>query len=125
MAEKSEKAVIREMFAENLRRCIRDSGRSQAEIAEETGISTTALSNYCTGVRYPRAEQLSALAKYLRVSIGELTDDPEAKPRGVTSNEASRLMMVYDELDAHGKELVRLVAEAELRRAREAKDGAG
>lgn len=114
---------IRDNLSYNLSRRIKDSGESQANIAAATGISASALSSYCTGARYPRPEQLRALADYFNISVGELTDDEAIRQRQANrlSQEATRIAELFDELDSHGRSLIRMVVDAELRRVREKK----
>lgn len=46
--------------------------RTQREVAEACGISTSALTMYETGRRVPRDEIKAALARYFSVTIGYL-----------------------------------------------------
>lgn len=46
--------------------------KTQAEVAEAVGISTSALTMYETGRRVPRDEIKIALARYFNVSVGYL-----------------------------------------------------
>ena len=49
--------------------------KTQAEVAEAVGISTSALTMYETGRRVPRDEIKIALARYFNVSVGYLFFD--------------------------------------------------
>lgn len=61
-------------------------GMSQVQLSRETGLSTTALSSYCTGKRVPETSALYRLAKTLQTSMewiltGEdLTNEESALP---------------------------------------------
>ena len=61
-------------------------GKSQVQLSKETGLSTTALSSYCTGKRVPETSALYRLAKALQTSMewiltGEdLTNEDSAVP---------------------------------------------
>ena len=61
-------------------------GMSQVQLSRETGLSTTALSSYCTGKRVPETSALYHLAKTLQTSMewiltGEdLTNEESALP---------------------------------------------
>ena len=119
MSDKQMKAIL----SRNLTQKIRDSGESQAKIADALGISTSSLSSYCTGERFPRSELLRALADYFNISVGELTDDEATRRRSgsYVSQEAMTTARLYDELDQYGRSLVRLVLDAEVRRVRDSK----
>ena len=114
---------MRGTLAVNLSYFLLRSGETQAKVAEKTGISTSALNSYVRGTRYPRPGQLDALAKYFHVSVGELTDDPTERNKSVTvSDEAKKIAYSFDELDLHGRELVRIIIQNELNRVRSTGD---
>lgn len=71
---KDNEANLRGRIRDNIREYMDIRGLSQKELADETGISTSAISAYINGVRSPRPNQLDAIAKALRISVGDLTD---------------------------------------------------
>lgn len=109
---------LRKILAENLSSFVRQSGYSQAQIAAATEISTSALSAYCSGTRYPRPSQLKALATFFHTTVGALTDDAQErnKTEKEFTQEAYWIASSFEELDDYGRELVRMVVENELRR---------
>ena len=48
---------------------LKDLGMSQVQLSKETGLSTTAMSSYCTGKRVPETSALYRLAKALQTSM--------------------------------------------------------
>ncbi len=65
-SENSRSFRFRERFTEVLR----GRGVTQGQLAEATGISPAALSNYLRGARsVPRVEELATLARYFAVSM--------------------------------------------------------
>ena len=124
MADSLDKSIdqdeeLRRIFAKNLLHYIAKSGVPMQRIADATGISKSALSNYCSGYRYPRPSQLSALAKYLQVSVGDLTDDGEQvawNGNDRLSRDAASIARDYDQLDPEDKELIRTIMAHLLKR---------
>ena len=110
--------MIRKTFARNLLHYIAQSGKPLQRIADDTGISKSALSNYCSGYRYPRPMQLDVLAKYFHVSVGDLTEDGEQVPtwKKDLSRDAYKLASDYDQLSRESKALIRMVMDYELNR---------
>lgn len=53
-----------------------EKGITLVELAEQTGISKSALSNYENNKRYPNMEQIELIAKALGTSISDLYDSP-------------------------------------------------
>lgn len=113
-----EESKLRSTLSYNLSHRIKSGGYTQAQVADATGISTSALSSYCQGARYPRPNQLEALAKFFHISVAELTDTDQARNLSSRhlSQEAYIVASSFDELDDHGRELVRLILDSELRR---------
>lgn len=110
----------RPTLSANLAKLLKDHGLSQKQIAKNIGCSTSALSSWVQGTRYPRPEQIVMLANYFGVSPSVLTEDGEVKSdqlRGLSSD-AFYIARSYDELDAHGKQLVRTIVDNELERTR-------
>lgn len=109
---------LRMILSQNLTSFVRQSGQSQAQIAAATGISASALSSYCNGVRYPGPAPLNALASFFHTTVGALTDDGSSRNRSQQefSREAYWVAQSFEELDDYGRELVRMVVENELRR---------
>lgn len=117
MADDINNQIMRDTLAVNLSYLILQSGDSQARVAERTGISPSTLNSYLKGQRYPRPGQLNALAKYFHTTVGRLTDAPTGESQhDQISSEAKQIAYSFDELDAHGKELVRLILNAEMER---------
>lgn len=111
----------RERIAVNLNDYMRLKGVTQVQCAEATGLSTSALSAYCKGVRFPRIEQLMVLAKYLDVKVGDLIDAPVEQYDSIreADQEAAELARDFGKLDEHGRKIVRLILDAELDRCME------
>ena len=109
---------LREVLSTNLQALVRQTGYTQAQIAEATGISKSALSSYCNGARYPRPSQLKALSEFFHAPVGRLTDDTQYQARNMRefSQDAYWIAQSFEELDGYGRELVRIVVENELRR---------
>lgn len=116
--QKARDDMIRKTFAKNLLHYIAQSGKPLQRIADDTGISKSALSNYCSGYRYPRPMQLDVLAKYFHISVADLTEDGEQVHgwKDELSRDAYQLARDYDQLGSESRELVRMIVKYELNR---------
>ncbi|MBL8575621.1 MAG: helix-turn-helix transcriptional regulator [Mesorhizobium sp.] len=65
---------IRRRLAKNLKRLRQERGLSQEKFAFEVDIHRTYISDLERGARNPTISVIEKLAKYLRVSAGELLD---------------------------------------------------
>ena len=65
------------VFSANLNRLVRDSGKTQKEIAEKIGVSPQTFNTWCQGIAIPRMGKIQALADYFNVSKSDLLDEPK------------------------------------------------
>ena len=69
------KESAREIFAKNLNLCLRESGKTQADIVRDLGYKQPTVSDWVKGKKYPRVDKMEELAQYLNVSMSALTDE--------------------------------------------------
>ena len=67
------------IFKERINKLIKKSGKTQAQIASESGINLVYISRYASGKVYPTYEYLYLLANYFKVDVTYLT--------GITNDE--------------------------------------
>ena len=78
-------------------------GITNAQLAEKTGISLSALEKITTGKKLnPTLDTMQAIADVIGCTIDDFRDKPSHKK----SVEAMRIAEVYDDLLPEGKELV-------------------
>lgn len=65
----------RRVFSKNLNRFIAASGKMQLEIANELGLKTSTLNNWCKGKALPRMSELRMLADYFKAGVTDLIDE--------------------------------------------------
>lgn len=85
----------REVTQHNLQQLLRDSGKKIADVARELGLSDSTVRSWFKGQRYPRLNQIEALANYFGVS----RNDIEAPKEMAEANRLKyRLNNSFDEL---------------------------
>ena len=70
---------MKKEFCKNLRKYMEINGQSQAELCRYMGVSSATVSDWCNGVKMPRSNKLSAIAKWLGIELSVLLgekDDP-------------------------------------------------
>lgn len=72
------------------------------EVGEIIGVSRSAVGNYETGFRYPKKEQLEALADLFNVDLDYLTGRSDIMRK--VSFDDERLLYCFHKLNPHGKE---------------------
>lgn len=71
----------REVFARNLSYYIERSGRTQKEIAEIVGVSTSTFNDWVKGKKYPRIDKIEILADYFRILKSDLIEEKPKEHR--------------------------------------------
>jgi transcriptional regulator with XRE-family HTH domain len=65
----------REVFSRNLAYYIERSGRTQKEIAEIVGVSTSTFNDWVKAKKYPRIDKIEILADYFRILKSDLIEE--------------------------------------------------
>lgn len=65
----------REVFSKNLAYYIEKSGRTQKEIAEIVGVSTSTFNDWVKAKKYPRIDKIELLADYFRILKSDLIEE--------------------------------------------------
>ncbi len=67
----------KQVFAQNLKRYLEMKGLTQLELAEHMGCSSSTVSDWCNGKKYPRVDKMQRIADFLGVRMSELTSPPD------------------------------------------------
>ena len=70
----------RKIFASNLVRLLEQRGVEQQTVAIDLDVSTSTVSSWVTGQRFPRADMMQKLAVYFNVTVSELVESPVVYP---------------------------------------------
>jgi len=120
---------IREKIRISLEKYIAASGYTQKEIAEKLGVSKSSITNWIKGKNSPDANLVMPICNLLSITLAQFYGEEEdfhdkkettGKEKTTSySDEAMKLAWDYDDLDGHGKRVVRLVADEEKDRCNE------
>ena len=94
------------IFAENLKRLMRENRERQADIARLLGVSKSTLSAYCKGEQMPRMDKVEQLAHHFGVGRAALLGEGEgrrAAPQALSLPELSPAELLYRELNEAGR----------------------
>lgn len=65
----------KEIFSKNLNSYISNSGKTQAEIAKNIGVSPQTFNTWCKGIAIPRMGKVQALADYFHINKSDLIEE--------------------------------------------------
>ena len=71
----------REVFSKNLSYYIERSGKTQKEIAEIVGVSTSTFNDWVKAKKYPRIDKIEILADYFRILKSDLIEEKTEEHR--------------------------------------------
>jgi transcriptional regulator with XRE-family HTH domain len=99
MDQKSSNAFVR-----NLNFLMARRGISQADLAAKLGVSSAIVSNWCTGKKNPRMDNVARIAEILNATIGQFTDEDSCDDAvcdivSSLSGEESELLDLYRAAD--------------------------
>lgn len=84
----------REIFARNLAKYLQRSGKSQREMADIVGVSSSTFNDWIKGKKYPRIDKIEFMANYFGIQKSDLIEDKkESSPHEEILTEGERLML--------------------------------
>ena len=84
----------KEIFAKNLTMYLQKSGRSQREMADIMGVSSSTFNDWTKGKKYPRIDKIEFLANYFGIKKSDLIEDKkESSPSEPKLTEGERVLL--------------------------------
>lgn len=65
----------KEVMAENLRYYVERSGKTQKDMAEILGVSSSTFNDWMLGKKYPRIDKIEMMANYFKILKSDLIED--------------------------------------------------
>ena len=63
------------LFSKNLNYYLKREGKSQLDLAKHLGVSTSAVSAWCRGLKTPRMDKVDAMCEYFGIKRSDLMED--------------------------------------------------
>jgi transcriptional regulator with XRE-family HTH domain len=76
MAEEDYKKI----FAKNLKYYMDLNGKNQMDLMNDLHLSSSTVSNWCTGLKLPRMDKVQMLADYFKINKSDLIEDKSNEP---------------------------------------------
>lgn len=65
----------KKIFARNLKRYMEINGKNQMDLMNDLHLSSSTVSNWCTGLKLPRMDKVQLLADYFNINKSDLIED--------------------------------------------------
>lgn len=72
---------IRKIFSKNLTNLLEERNKSQKDLVDFIGVSSSTVSNWCTGQKLPRMDKVQLIANWLGVSNSDLLENKKTEPQ--------------------------------------------
>ncbi len=76
----------RKIFVKNLNYYMKAKNITQADIISDLSVSSSTVSNWCTGVKLPRMGKIQMLADYMNINISDLVEAKEKEDKPVVTD---------------------------------------
>ena len=76
----------KEVLAKNLRYYVERSGKSQKDLCEIVGVSTSTFNDWMKAKKYPRIDKIEILANYFRILKSDLIEEKTEEHRQMQKN---------------------------------------
>lgn len=78
------------LFAKNLNHYLQLNAKTQLDLANHLGVSTSAVSAWCRGAKIPRMDKVDAMCKYFGIRRSDLMEDKNSKSSSYYLNDETR-----------------------------------
>ena len=78
------------LFAKNLNHYLQLNAKTQLDLANHLGVSTSAVSAWCRGAKIPRMDKVDAMCKYFGIRRSDLMEDKNSKSSSYYLNDEAR-----------------------------------
>jgi transcriptional regulator with XRE-family HTH domain len=95
-----------EIFSKNLSRYVKESGKTQMEIAKAVGISRGTFCDYVKGRAYPRMDKVQKLSEYFGIKISDLVDERPSEEDLVFASQKEEVLELFSKVPEEKRELV-------------------
>ena len=85
------------IFSKNLRYYMNKYNKKQSDLINDLGLSSSTISNWCTGEKLPRMDKVQILADYFHINKSDLIEEKEQQ------DDTPKIMQFYNKLNDLGK----------------------
>jgi repressor LexA len=96
----------KEIFSRNLLYYLERKGKSQREVAEAIGVSTSAFNEWATGRKYPRIDKIEKLANYFRIQKSDLIEDKKPTDEQMLTDAEKQLLSLFRQVPEEMQDVV-------------------
>ncbi len=97
---------IRKIFSKNLTNQLALHGKNQKDLVDFIHVSSSTVSNWCTGQKLPRMDKIQAIAGWLGINTSDLLEEKSCNPVFTKTDVKDILYGLIDKIDAKDSSIV-------------------
>ena len=101
------------IFSRNLIRYLKNSGKTQREVANAVGVTYSTFCDWTKGRSYPRMDKIQLLAEYFGIRKSDLVEDVNVIPETL-SEEDQKILDLYHQVPKEKREFVLSLIQATI-----------
>ena len=102
----------KEKKTKNLKKYMELNNKTQADIINDLGLSSSTVSNWCTGQKLPRMNKIEMLANYFGINKSDLIESKVTTETKTKDGDIERIERAREKMDDDDKEAMMKVLEA-------------
>ena len=107
------------VMANNIKKYMRNSGKSQKELCSTLGFKESTFSDWVTGKKYPRIDKIERMANFFGISKADLVEENTFQPRSISlSADELEIIKSYRQLAYDDKEEIKAIIDLKLSKTR-------
>ena len=97
---------IRKIFSKNLTNQLSMHGKTQKDLVDFIHVSSSTVSNWCTGQKLPRMDKIQALANWLGINTSDLIEEKSNVPRQLELDISEEILKIIAKIASDNSTVV-------------------
>lgn len=97
---------IRKIFSKNLTNQLSMHGKTQKDLVDFIHVSSSTVSNWCTGQKLPRMDKIQAIANWLGINTSDLIEEKSNVPRQLELDISEEILKIIAKIASDNSTVV-------------------
>lgn len=97
---------VRKIFSKNLTNQLSMHGKTQKDLVDFIHVSSSTVSNWCTGQKLPRMDKIQAIANWLGINTSDLIEEKSNVPRQLELDISEEILKIIAKIASDNSTVV-------------------
>lgn len=97
---------VRKIFSKNLTNQLSMHGKTQKDLIDFIHVSSSTVSNWCTGQKLPRMDKIQAIANWLGINTSDLIEEKSNVPRPLEIDISEEILKIIAKIASDNSTVV-------------------